>query len=189
MSAKIQPFDSAKISRRQSSEKFATDTTKSPRSPRTKGKLSRQSSFDDTKPISRQNSLQGSRRKLIVSDEDADITDHSSSSARGMSSARGHSSKNKSTSRKHSKPGKKRVVFRTPLIDPRPEPTMADSSGTFGNDSSLNEEEFQNLQNVGDDSYSTTPRRMRKRRHSGAWRRYVPFGQYIPTLPSIFPLW
>lgn len=193
MSAKIQPFDSIKV-RKQSSERFDNfaveadySATKSPRSPRTKGKLSRQSSFDETKPISRQNSFQNSRRKLIIdTDDEVDITDHSSSSARGMSSSRGQSAKNKSSARKHSvRSGKKRVSFRTPIIDPRPEPSV-DLSGTFGNETSLTDEDFQKLQESGEDSYSVTPRRMKnKRRRSGSWRRQIPFGQYIPTLPSL----
>lgn len=201
MSAKVQPFDSGASAgsgkyRARGSFDGASEghemATKSPRSPRVGGKLSRQNSFGDTRSISRQNSLGGTgstkNRRVLDDGEGADIiTDHSgASSARGPHSSR--SSKHKS--RKHnsvsSKSGKKRVSFSTPLVDPRPE-KMLDNSATYGGDNSLSEEEFAALQG-NESSDPITPRRMKKRRRGiqGRWRRLIPFGQYIPTLPSFF---
>lgn len=188
MSTKVYPFESPRVRRKSSARDLIdleteTDLTKSPRpSPRVRGNLSRQNSLtaDETKSISRQNSFQRSsagRRRIAGLDDDA-ITDHS-----GANSARGKNSKN--TSRKSSKSSKKKVIFKIPLIDPRPErPPEYDASMTMGGggDNSLNDEDYKRLE----DEYSNTPRRMKKRRRSsqGRWRRYIPFGQYIPTLPS-----
>lgn len=189
MSHKIYPTESPRINsgRKKSKDvidlETEVDTTKSPRpSPRVRS-ISRQNSMttDESKSISRQNSFQNrsaGRRRLSGLDDDT-ITDHSSSSARG---------KGKSTSRKSSRSSsKKKVVFKVPLIDPRPERTADynDASGTYGADNSFDEDEFRNLE-ANDPSY--TPRRMKKRRRNsgGKWRRWIPFGQYIPTLPSFF---
>lgn len=188
MSTKIYPFESPRVNsgRKKSKDvvnvETETDTTKSPRpSPRVRGSLSRQSSLtnDESKSVSRQSSFQNrsaGRRRISGLDDDA-LTDHSSSSARG---------KGKSTPRKSSRgSSKKRVVFKVPLIDPRPEKTADyDASATYGADNSFNEDEYNGLE--GND-LSYTPRRMKKRRRSGGrWRRWIPFGQYIPTLPSFF---
>ena len=219
MSAKVYAFngasDSTKIgtasprigsSRKKSSrdnnledDDFSTGSTKSPRS---RGKMSRQSSFDEAKqPLSKQNSFQGGRVSRNTSfnvDNDVevlDITDHSS----GANSARGvhaKSSKGSGSSAKHrggsSKSRKKRVSFSVPLVDPRPEKSdYQDLSMTYGGENSLSEDEFRKLQQhqYDDDDSSITPRRMKKRKKGGIqgkWRRYIPFGQYIPTLPSFF---
>mgnify|MGYP006178619465 CR=1 FL=1 len=188
MSTKVHPFESPRVRRKSSARDLIdleteNDLTKSPRpSPRVRGNLSRQNSLtpDESRSISRQNSFKSatSRRRITGLDDDA-ITDHS-----GANSARGKNSKN--TSRKSSKSSKKKVIFKIPLIDPRPERApayMTDASMTLGGgDNSLNEEDYKRLE----DEYSHTPRRMKKRRSSsqGRWRRYIPFGQYIPTLPS-----
>lgn len=188
MSTKIYPFESPRVNSGRKKSKDAidleteTDTTKSPRpSPRVRGSFSRQNSInnDESKSVSRQNSFQNrsaGRRRISGLDEDT-ITDHSSSSARG---------KNRSTSRKSARgSGKKKVVFKVPLIDPRPEKDYNDISATYGADNSFNEEDYKSLE--GND-LSYTPRRMKKRRRGsgGKWRRWIPFGQYIPTLPSFF---
>ena len=200
MSAKVHAFafESPRISGRNRNSDYDTDisqgSTKSPRSPRTRGKLSRQNSEGDINILSRQGSGRY-RRGIAISPDDDDngtdlITDHNGASSRGPHSSRGKSTKRRSkkySSSSSSKSGKKRVSFTTPLIDPRPEkiPNYLDTSLTYG-DNSLTDEEITRLQ---DNDYSdpTTPRRMRKRRNSsGRWRKYIPFGQYIPTIPSLF---
>jgi hypothetical protein len=198
MSAKVLPFESPRTgsSKMRSRESFEDPDvqgfTKSPRSPRTRGKLSRQNSDSSIKATSRQNSFQGGgntssrgrRSSAEIEDDGFGITDHgSASSARGSRSSRGKSKKNTSSAS-----SKKRVVFSVPLIDPRPEKPCYDLSTTFYGDNSLTEEEFGRLQG-NEDSDPITPRRMKKRRRwEGKWRRYIPFGQYIPTLPSFSSL-
>mmetsp|Transcript_105068 Transcript_105068/g.206105 ORF Transcript_105068/g.206105 Transcript_105068/m.206105 type:complete len:201 (+) Transcript_105068:144-746(+) len=196
MSAKILPFDAPKSGSGKYRSSYENDPDlqsigKSPRSPRTRGRLSRQNSESDIKPLSRQNSLQGGsskNRRLVLEDDDS-ILDHSGANS-ARASARGplSSRKHRSGSRKNlgSKSSKKRVVFSVPLVDPRPE-RMLDNSSTYQGEDSLTDEEFNRLQ-ANDFSDPTTPRRMRrrKRRTDGRWRRYIPFGQYIPTLPSFF---
>lgn len=203
MSAKVQPWDgvSASLSRQRSKPSFDSIDQKSPRSPRVPsagGRVSRQSSFGENKPsgvsrqnssISRQNSLQGAstksprrRSRTAIDDGDDVLTDHSgAASARGPNSAR--SARGRSRRSLGGRTGKKRVTFSVPLVDPRPEKTV-DNSATFG-DYSLTEEEFAALQ-ASENSDTIIPRRMRKwrRRVSGRWRRWIPFGQYIPTLPT-----
>jgi hypothetical protein len=197
MSAKIQPWDAAGNTSAKSRARSTSDSnadvhvsSKSPRSPRANARMNRQNSFGDNRPsgMARQNSVQGgsskSRRNISVEEADDVLTDHSgAASARGPNSAR--SSKGRTRKSLGSKVGKKRVSFSTPLIDPRPEKTV-DNSATYGADYSLSEEEFDKLEQT-DNSDSVVPRRMRKRRKGlgGRWRRYLPFGQYIPTLPSI----
>lgn len=208
MSAKVQPWDGASSasSKYRSKPSFDSEidqqsTTKSPRSPRVpsaSGRLSRQGSFGENRStgvsrqnssLSRQNSLQGAstkspRRRGVTAIDDVDdiLTDHSgATSARGPNSAR--STRGRSRRSLGGKTGKKRVSFSVPLVDPRPEKTV-ENSALFG-DYSLTEEEFATLQ-ASDDSDSIVPRRMRKWRRgtSGRWRRWIPFGQYIPTLPK-----
>lgn len=198
MSAKVYAFDSPRTlssGRRKSRDIIDQDTSPKP-SPRVRGNsisgddsksnsrrghLSRQNSLggEETKTISRQSSFQArisARGRRVTGLDDDAITDHS-----GASSARG---KNKSVSRKSSKSSssKKKVVFKVPLIDPRPEKDF-DFSMTYGTDNSINDEDYKRLQET-----DKTPRRMKKPRKgsSGRWRRYIPFGQYIPTLPSLF---
>jgi hypothetical protein len=120
-----------------------------------------------------------------MEDDGFGITDHGgANSARGSRSSKGKSKKNSA-----SVSSKKKVVFSVPLIDPRPEKINYDLSTTFNGDNSLTEEEFDKLQG-NENSDPTTPRRMKKRRRwEGKWRRYIPFGQYIPTLPSFPFFW
>lgn len=179
MSAKIQPWEASGGStknRTRGSFDNGGDQQSATKSPRSVGKLSRQNSLQGTSGKHRRN------LSIALDDGDDGLTDHSGASTRGPNSAR--SSKGRSRKSLGSKAGKKRVSFSTPLVDPRPE-KIFDNSNTFGADYSLNEDEFTSF-NDADTSDSIIPKRMRKRRRGagGRWRRFLPFGQYIPTLPS-----
>jgi hypothetical protein len=182
MSTKIYPSsggDSARGSRKGPVD----EAGKSPRPSPRQRKMSRQSSFDGEGKLTRQGS---SKKGAFFEGNDLDgydITDHS-----GTQSARDKKGKRSSRSRKS---GKKRVSFSQPLVDPRPEkvPDYLDMTADY----SINEEEYKKWQANNDggvytDEEALIPRRMKHRRRygRGSWRRYIPFGQYIPQLPSLW---
>ena len=171
----IDSFEDGEFDMSGGSTKSPRSGTKSPR-----GRLSRQNSLDSSR---------GRKNSLAAESDDgaADILDHRSTSA-----------KKKSASSKSSKSSKKRVIFKVPLIDPRPE-KMYDYQDFSMTDNSMSEEEYRKYlqQNDGGGGGDSTPRRMKKRRggRQGRWRKYIPFiGQYIPNLPtfptmSVFICW
>mmetsp|Transcript_3798 Transcript_3798/g.5936 ORF Transcript_3798/g.5936 Transcript_3798/m.5936 type:complete len:222 (-) Transcript_3798:1002-1667(-) len=118
-----------------------------------------------------------SRQSSAKGDSDYDITDFSPKTTASKKSRRKEVSP---------RPRRRRVSFSNPIIDPRPEPQVGSGSVPF--DDREYDGEYKLWKSENDDGdVDITPRRMKNRkRYKGRWRRYIPFGQYIPRLPNIF---